>query len=72
MKKILFICLFINSINVMAQQKNLVTTLPFSKTVLANDFLFISGQVGIDDGTGKLVNNSFEAEATQVMKNIDA
>jgi reactive intermediate/imine deaminase len=58
--------------NVMAQQNNSGTTLPFSKTVLANDFLFISGQVGIDNVTGKLVNKSFEAETHQVMKNIDA
>jgi reactive intermediate/imine deaminase len=54
----------------MAQRKNSDTILPFSKSVLANDFLFISGQVGIDDVTGKLVNSSFEAETNQVMKNI--
>jgi len=52
-----------------AQQKNINTKLPFSKAVAANDFLFISVQVGLD-ATGKLVNNSFEAETKQVMKNI--
>jgi len=52
-----------------AQQKNTNTKLPFSKAVAANDFLFISGQVGLD-ATGTLVNNSFEAETNQVMKNI--
>ncbi|MFP5039583.1 Rid family hydrolase [Parasediminibacterium sp. JCM 36343] len=70
MKTILFTYLLINSISTMAQHKNFDTELPFSKSVLANDFLFISGQVGIDNTTGKLVNNSFEAETNQVMKNI--
>src|SRR4030095_288428 len=65
---ILFIIL-ING-NLMAQQ-NQSTTLPFSKTFSANDFTFISGQVGIDETTGRLVTDSFEAEANQVMKNIE-
>ena len=51
------------------QQENIATPLPFSKTIAANDFVFISGQVGLDE-TGKLVNSSFEAETRQVMKNI--
>ncbi|MGV3538944.1 MAG: Rid family detoxifying hydrolase [Rufibacter sp.] len=46
------------------------TQLPFSKTRKVNDLLFISGQVGIDPATGKLVSHSFEAEAHQVMQNI--
>src|SRR5215470_6629444 len=54
------------------QQKNIAATPPFSKTISANDFVFISGQVGIDETTGKLVNSSFEAETRQVMKNIGA
>jgi reactive intermediate/imine deaminase len=57
----------------MAQLKeNIATPLPFSKTISANDFVFISGQVGIDETTGKLVNGGLEAETRQVMKNIDA
>ena len=51
------------------QQENIAAPLPFSKTIAANDFVFISGQVGFDE-TGKLVNSSFEAETRQVMKNI--
>ena len=54
----------------MAQQ-NQSTALPFSKTFTANDFTFISGQVAIDETTGKLVAGSFEEEANQVMKNIE-
>jgi len=54
------------------QQKNIAATPPFSKTISVNDFVFISGQVGIDETTGKLVNSSFEAETRQVMKNIGA
>lgn len=65
---ILFIIIF--SGKLMAQQ-NQNTTLPFSKTFTANEFTFISGQVGIDETTGKLVTGSFEAEANQVMKNIE-
>lgn len=54
------------------QQENIAAPLPFSKTITANDFVFISGQVGLDETTGKLVNSSFEAETRQVMKNIGA
>ena len=54
------------------QEENIATRIPFSKTISANGFVFISGQVGIDETTGKLVNSSFEAEARQVMKNIGA
>lgn len=54
------------------QHENIPAPLPFSKTISANDFVFISGQVGIDETTGTLVNGSFEAEAQQVMKNIGA
>jgi reactive intermediate/imine deaminase len=53
----------------MAQQNQ---PLPFSKTYSVGDYTFISGQVGIDESTGKLVSDSFEAEANQVMKNIGA
>lgn len=55
----------------MAQQINGgPAPLPYSKTVSVNNQVFISGQVGIDEATGKLVTASFEAEANQVMHNI--
>ena len=47
------------------------TAVPYSKTIAANNFLFLSGQVGIDEHSGKLVDAGIEAETTQVMRNID-
>lgn len=56
----------------MAQpNQTLSNSLPFSKTVSANGLVFISGQIGIDEANGKLVTSSFEAEAHQVMKNLE-
>ena len=43
---------------------------PFSAGVKANGFLFLSGQVGIDQ-SGKLAND-FDLEVRQIFKNIDA
>lgn len=55
----------------MAQSSEKITTPPpFSRTIRANDFVFISGQIAIDEFTGRLVNASFEEEVKQVMKNI--
>ncbi|MBC7923230.1 MAG: RidA family protein [Ferruginibacter sp.] len=45
---------------------------PYSQGVVANGFLFVAGQVGADPQTRRLVNESFEAEATQVMENLRA
>lgn len=43
---------------------------PFSKAIIQNGFVFISGQVGIDPSTNHFQNQSFEAEMHQVMCNI--
>jgi len=43
---------------------------PFSTAVKANGFLFLSGQVGIDQD-GKLAND-FDLEVRQIFKNIEA
>ena len=43
---------------------------PFSTGVKANGFLFLSGQVGIDQG-GKLADN-FDLEVKLIFENIDA
>jgi len=69
MKKLGILILIINSLCTMAQEKP-VSKLPFSKTASANGLLFISGQIGVDSSTGKLVTTSFEAEAKQVMFNL--
>jgi len=43
---------------------------PFSTGVKANGFLFLSGQVGIDQ-SGKLADD-FDLEVRQIFKNVDA
>lgn len=45
---------------------------PYSQAVLSGNMLFASGQVAINPTTGELVLDSLEAEATQVMKNLQA
>lgn len=44
--------------------------IPFTPAVKAGNLLFISGQVGIDAKTGKLIDTTFEAELRQVMDNL--
>lgn len=43
---------------------------PYSHGVLAGNMLFISGQVGKDPVTGKIHNESIEAETKRVMENL--
>ena len=45
---------------------------PYSQAVIANGFLFASGQIAFDPATGELVLSTIEAETTQVMENIKA
>lgn len=45
---------------------------PYSQAVAAGPFLFVSGQIPIDPKTGKLVENSIQAQTTQVLDNIEA
>lgn len=44
--------------------------IPYSPTVKAGNLVFISGQVGINPQTAKLVDTSFEAELRQAMQNL--
>ncbi len=46
------------------------TAYPFSPGVISNGLLFVSGQVGTDPKTGKLVAGGVEAETTQTIQNI--
>jgi reactive intermediate/imine deaminase len=72
LKQLIIVLLFIFSVNTnIVAQQNPINTTPFNKTFPVNDLIFISGQIGIDEATGKLVTSSFEAEAVQVMKNIE-
>ncbi len=45
---------------------------PYSQAVLANGFLFCSGQIPIDPAAGKIVAEDVEGQATQVLANIKA
>jgi 2-iminobutanoate/2-iminopropanoate deaminase len=45
---------------------------PYSQAMRWGNLLFISGQVGIDPATGKLVEGGVEAQALQVFKNLEA
>lgn len=45
---------------------------PYNQAVIANGFLFASGQICINPQTGGLVNTDIETETHQVMKNIEA
>ena len=44
---------------------------PYNHSILANNTLYVSGQIAIDQSTGSLVMDSIEAETHQVMKNIN-
>jgi reactive intermediate/imine deaminase len=46
--------------------------LPFTEAVRAGDFIFLSGQIGDDPATGKLVPGGIQAEARQTLKHIKA
>lgn len=43
---------------------------PYSPAVRIGNFLFVSGQIGIDQNTGQLRSESFEAETRQALENI--
>lgn len=45
---------------------------PYNQAVKANGMLFLSGQVAFVPATGELETSSIQAEAHQVMKNLDA
>jgi 2-iminobutanoate/2-iminopropanoate deaminase len=45
---------------------------PYSQAVAAEGWLYTSGQVGLDPATGELVAGGFEAQARQVLANLEA
>ena len=45
---------------------------PFSPAVRSGDLLFFSGQVGQDPATGRLAPGGVEAEARQLLRNLEA
>jgi 2-iminobutanoate/2-iminopropanoate deaminase len=45
---------------------------PYSQAVIANGFLFASGQIAFNPATGEIVLDTIQAETKQVMENIKA
>ncbi len=78
-KSISTIIFFITSFGLFAQNKEIIKTdkapvpiAPYSQGIKANGFLFVSGQIGLNPSTRKLVEGGTEAEAVQIMENIRA
>lgn len=46
--------------------------LPFSEAVRVGHMLYLSGQIGVDPGTGKLATGGIGGETRQTMENIKA
>jgi 2-iminobutanoate/2-iminopropanoate deaminase len=43
---------------------------PYSPAIEAGNMLFVSGQIAVDQATGKLVEGGIEAQTRQVLKNL--
>ncbi len=43
---------------------------PYSQAVQVGQFVFTSGQIGLDPATGELVNGGFEAQVEQAFANL--
>lgn len=80
---LLFFCLFIltilqscenskSDIKFHKSQEPSRANVPFSDAVETGNFLFLTGQIGKDHKTSKLVSGGIEAETKQVIENIKA
>jgi 2-iminobutanoate/2-iminopropanoate deaminase len=45
---------------------------PFSQAIVAGEFVFVAGQLGVDPKTGEFVGSGIEEQAEQVLKNLSA
>ncbi len=45
---------------------------PYAQAVVANGFVFTSGQIGLDPATGEMVAGGTRAEAERVLENLGA
>ena len=43
---------------------------PYSQAIRAGDFLFLSGQIGLDPATGQIVDGGVAEQTHQVLKNL--
>jgi 2-iminobutanoate/2-iminopropanoate deaminase len=45
---------------------------PYSQGIVSGDLVFCSGQLGLDPGTGELVDGGVEAQAERALRNLTA
>ncbi len=45
---------------------------PYSQAIRAGDFLFVSGQIGVEASTGQLVDGDVRAQTRRVLENLGA
>ncbi len=45
---------------------------PYSQAIVANNFVFCSGQIPLDPKSGEMVSDEVAAQTRQVMKNLEA
>jgi 2-iminobutanoate/2-iminopropanoate deaminase len=45
---------------------------PYSQGIAVDGFVFCSGQIGLDPGTGELVAGGVEAQAERALRNLEA
>jgi 2-iminobutanoate/2-iminopropanoate deaminase len=45
---------------------------PYSQAIVANGFIFLSGQIALDQSTGSVIAGDIEAETHQVMRNLQS
>ncbi len=45
---------------------------PYSQGIIANGFVFVSGQIPLDPATGQLMTGTIEEQTRQVLKNVGA
>ena len=45
---------------------------PYSQAVIANGFLFTAGQIALDPSSGQVVAGDVQAQAEQVLRNLEA
>ena len=77
MKVLLILVAFLASsafaeVQYLTSENTLRAGLPFSDAVKAGNFIFLSGQVGTDPSSSKLVAGGIEPETHQIFRNIQA
>jgi 2-iminobutanoate/2-iminopropanoate deaminase len=45
---------------------------PYSQAIKAGDFLFVSGQIALDPGTGTLIDGGIQDQTHRVLQNVGA